>query len=551
MSHFLPQKNTQDRVYHLPRGKMLGGSSAINFMGYGRPCAEDIDDWSQKLGITGWSWDDLLPYFKRSEKLTSDLSNKREDSPLDLDYHGVDGSITTSLGPWHLPFEKTLLPTLDEVSGFPRPAEPYSGIHQGFYRSIFTIDRTAKPTRSYAGSDYLASNLGRPNLKVLTNTVASRVNLERSTDNSYHVSGVEVQHEGKSYVLKAQREIILSAGTFQTPQLLELSGIGDPAVLEEANIPCLVPNTDVGNNLQEHIMSAVVYELAPGLISLDSLKDPAIFQEHQRLYNEHNSGALSGIVNLTGYIPFASQVNSEQLEETLAKITEASPTVDPRFRPQNADFQRKQQEAIVTRMRDPKAADIQVVGSPAFFNIAKGYSHIGKLMAGPPPDHNACYSLVLSNMYPLSRGSVHVRSANVSDAPVIDPGFLSHPADVDVLAAGIKFADRVFKSDRLKDSLIKRVDPPASVNLDNVEEVRSFVRERIVSYHHALGTCAMGQVVDSRLRVKGVHGLRVVDAGVMPMQLSTFILATVYAVAEKAADMIKEDHQLFTKPTSK
>lgn len=550
MSHF-PQKNTKNRVYHLPRGKMLGGSSAINFMAYGRPCAEDIDDWSSKLGISGWSWDDLLPYFKRSERLTSDLSNGLEDSPLNSNYHGVDGSIITSLPPWQLPFEKTLLPTLDEVSGIARPADPNSGYHQGFFRSIFTIDRTTKPTRSYAGSGYLAPNIGRSNLKVLTNTVANRVILQRSPDRSYQVGGVEVQHKGKSYVLKARKEIILSAGTFQSPQLLELSGIGDPGILQGANIPCLVPNSDVGNNLQEHTMSAVVYELAPGFISLDSLKDPEVFQEHQRLYNEHNSGALSGIINLFGYIPFSSQVNSEQLEETLQQITEASPTVDSDSRPQNVEFQRKQQEAIVARMRNPKAADTQIVGSPAFFNIAKGYNHVGQLMTGPPPDHNACYSLVLSNMYPLSRGSVHVRSANVSDAPLIDPGFLSHPADVDVLAAGIKFADRVFKSDRLKDSVIKRVDPPLSVNLDNVEEARAFVRERIVSYHHALGTCAMGQVVDSRLRVKGVHGLRVVDASVMPMQVSTAILATIYAVAEKAADLIKEDHGLLTRSTSK
>lgn len=530
---------------------MLGGSSAINFMAYGRPCAEDIDDWSSKLGISGWSWEDLLPYFKRSESLTSDLSKNLEDSPLNSNYHGVDGSIITSLAPWQLPFEKTLLPTLDEVSGIARPADPNSGCHQGFFRSIFTIDRATKPTRSYAGSGYLAPNIGRPNLKVLANTVAKRLILQQSTDGFYQIGGVEVQHEGELYTLKAKKEIILSAGTLQSPQLLELSGIGDPSVLQEANIPCLVPNSNVGNNLQEHTMSAVVYELAPGLISLDSLKDPKVFQEQQRLYNEHNSGALSGIINLFGYIPFRSQVSSEIFAETLQRITEASSRSNPGPRPQITEFQRKQQEAIVARMQNPKAADIQVVGSPAFFNIAKGYNHVGKLMTGPPPDHNACYSLVLSNMYPLSRGSVHIRSANVSDAPLIDPGFLSHPADVNVLAAGIQFAERVFKSNRLKDSVIKRVDPPLSVNLDNVEEARAFVRERIVSYHHALGTCAMGQVVDSRLRVKGVHGLRVVDASVMPMQLSTAIVATVYAVAEKAADMIKEDYGLLTKSTFK
>ena len=542
------QKDTKDRVFHIPRGKMLGGSSGINFMAYGRPCAEDIDDWSEKLGIKGWSWSDLLPYFKRGEKLEFELPNIKNrdfnDCPIDLNLHGVSGAIHTSIGTWQIPFEKTLLPAFDEVSGLSRPQDPYNGTHLGFYRSLFTTDRTANPIRSYAVSGYLAPRTGRPNLKVLTNSLACKVIVERHYDGALLARGVELQHEGASHTTFAKKEIILSAGSLQSPQLLELSGIGDPKVLEEAQIPCVVHSPNVGNNLQEHIMSAVVYELASGVISMDSIfQDPALLQEHQRLYAESKSGALSGSVSLTGYIPYCSQVSKIEFEGTITDVLHP-PLESETSPPQNAIFQRKQREAIVARMRNPRAADIQFVGTPANFDIVRGHSNCSKLISGAPVGHNACYSITVSNMYPISRGNVHIQSSNPLDAPLIDPGFLSHPVDVDVLAAGVGFADRVFQSASIKDQVARRVDPPPEVNLQNKDIAREYVRDRIVTYHHAMGTCAMGQVVDERLRVKGVHGLRVVDASVLPMQISTAILATVYAIAEKAADMIAEDHSI-------
>ncbi len=523
---------------------MLGGSSGINFMAYGRPCAEDIDDWSKALGIPGWSWSDLLPYFIRSEKLEFDQPNiKNRDlnnCPVNQDLHGTDGAVHTSMSPWQVPFEESLLPAFDEVSGLSRPEDPYGGSHLGFYRSLFTIDRIGKPIRSYAGSGYMAPIIGRPNLRVLTNTLACKVLLESCNDGSLVARGVELQHEGIFYSAFAKREVILSAGSVRSPQLLELSGIGDLKVLEEAQIPFVIHNSDVGNNLQEHTMSAVVYELAPGVISLDSIfQDPAIAKEHQRLYTESYSGAMSGSMSVTGYIPYSSQVSKIELEETITCVS-SSALVNDQSPPQNALFQRRQQELIVTRTRDPRSANIQAIGTPANFDIARGHSNWDKLMSGAPIGYNACYSIVVSNMYPVSRGSVHVQSSSPLDAPLIDPGYLSNQADVNVMAAGVEFADRVFQSAPVKDKVARRVDPPPGINLGNKDVARAFVREHVVTYHHALGTCAMGQVVDECLRVKGVHGLRVVDASVLPMQISTAIQATVYAVAEKAADMIKK-----------
>lgn len=526
---------------------MLGGSSGLNFTAYSRPSTEDIDDWSSALGLQGWSWSDLLPYFKRSERLESghleQLNGNLEGGSLDQECHGLDGNIYTSLTKWQVPFETELGRAFDEESGLPRLKEPYNGYHTGFYRSLFTVNRTEKPTRSYAANGYLTPVAGRENLKVLTNACVRRIILERREEGTEHASGVNFQYDGALYSTFARREVVLCAGAIQSPQLLELSGIGDPKVLEDARIHCMVPNPHVGKNLQEHTMSAVVYELAPGVVSLDLiLQDPALLQAHQTLYQNSYSGAFSGCVNLAGCISYASQVGKSEFEDTIAKLKHGFHTniTSPS---QNEAFQTKQQEAIISRMRSGHSSDILLIGTPANFDIARGYNDCSKLTPGAPAPHNGCYSVTVSNMYPVSRGSVHIRTANYQDAPLIDPGFLTHPVDVDILAAGVAFADRVFQSPRLKELVARRVDPPSEVDIRNKNMAREFVRDRIVTYHHALGTCAMGQVVDERLRVKGVHGLRVVDASVFPMQISAAIIATVYAVAEKASDMIKEDLQ--------
>ncbi|KAG8157603.1 hypothetical protein KVR01_012645 [Diaporthe batatas] len=541
--HSTPQREAKNKVFHLPRGKLFGGSSAINFTTYVRPHAQDIDDWSSELGIEGWSFNDLLPYFKRHEHLEADQPNIAErnttESPLNLELHGVEGPIHTSLATWQIPFEEPLLDALGQVSGQSAPLEPYSGSHLGFYRSLLSIDRTGKPIRSYAANGFLAPALDRPNLCVLTDALAGKIIMSTDSTGLLVARGVEIHHQGTRRNVFASKEVILSAGSFQSPQLLELSGIGDPKILQQAQIPCVLSSPHVGNNLQEKTMSAVVYELGPGELSLDSaFLDPALGAEHFRLYMTTGSGALSGIANLMGFVPFASQVSNTGLEKTLSTVESSTPSV-----PQDLSFQAKQYKAIAGRLRDPNSASIQLLGSPANFDIAQGHADCSKLVHGPPAgSERPCYALIGSNMYPLSRGSVHIRTSDPRDEPAIDPGFFTHPADAHVLAASVALADRVLRSAQLEGKVGARVDPPPEVDLQDADAAREFVRDRIVTYHHALGTCAMGLVVDERLRVKGTRGLRVVDASVLPMQVSAAIMATVYAAAEKGADMIREDH---------
>jgi choline dehydrogenase-like flavoprotein len=332
----------------------------------------------------------------------------------------------------------------------------------------------------------------------------SKILLDKTT-----ARGVEFWRDGAFHNVFTTTEVILSASTVQSPRLLELSGIGDPDVLRTAGIDCVVPLPEVGNNLQEHPMTAATYELAPGEISLDSLfKDQALFQEHQRLYMEQHSGAMAGAMSVVGFLPYATLVSEQELGKLVSEVTASSLQLSEQ------EFQN-----IMAHLRSPKSAAVQFTGVPANFDLKFGHADQSKLMPGAPPDRNACYTVLVSANYPLSRGSSHVISPDPFAAPQIDLALLSHPVDASVLASGLRFVDRAFQSPQ--------------------------VRDRTMIYNHILGTCALGRVVDERLRVKGVRGLRVVDASVIPASLSGNIMSTVYALAEKAADMIKEDRIVY------
>ncbi|GKZ27311.1 hypothetical protein AbraIFM66951_004894 [Aspergillus brasiliensis] len=536
-----PQAQNQNRSHHIPRGKVLGGSSAINFMAYGRPSAVDLDDWSTAVGSSDWSWAGLAPYYRKSEQLESaGLTPSTSDvCPVQGEAHGTQGPIHTSLGPWQAPIETSLLAAMDETSGLSRPQEPWNGEHLGFHRCLFTIDRsTGLPRRSYSANGYLWPVLSRSNLHVLTNAAVTRILL----DDEQCTRGAELVFGSNHYQVTVKREVILSAGALESPKLLELSGIGDPGLLASLGVPCRVPLLGVGMNLQEHPVSAVVYELADGVLSMDAiLREESLLKQHLRLLQEEHSGAFSGPISLMGFIPYGPQVSAERLNETILSVLQPH-NYDTTDDAELATFQYRQRQRIAAHLLDSRSAGIQLVGIPSALGIDRAYADCSKLNPGPPPGRNACYSLMVSSMYPASRGSSHAQSRDPEAAPRVDFGFLTNHADVDVLATAVMVADNIFQSPRMKGQVLARVQPPPEINLHDAEQAREYVRDRLMSYHHALGTCALGSVVDEKLCVKGTQGLRVVDASVMPAQVSHAVLSTVYAVAEKAVNMIESTY---------
>ncbi|GCB28198.1 oxygen-dependent choline dehydrogenase [Aspergillus awamori] len=416
-------------------GKVLGGSSAVNFMAYGRPSAVDLDDWGTIAGYSDWSWAGLAPHYRKSEQLESaGLNGPASDlCPVQEEAHGTQGPIHTSLGPWQAPIETPLLAAMNETSGLSRPQEPYS-------------------------AGYLWPVLSRSNLHVLNNAAATRILL----DDKQCACGAEFVFDSNHYQVTVTPEVIPSAGTFESPKLLELSGIGEPEHLASLGVPCRVPLPGVGTNLQEHPVSAVVYELADGVLSIDAiLRDESLLKQHLQLLQEQHSGAFSGPVSLMGFIPYWPQVSAERLNETIVSVLQ--PHSD------NATDD----------------ADL-LVGFPSALAIYRVYADCSKLIPGPPPGRNACYSLMVSSMYPASRGSSHAQSRDPEAAQRVDLGFLTNPADLDVLATVVMVADNIFQSPRMKGQVLARVQPPPEVNLQDVEQAREYVRDRLMSYHHAL-----------------------------------------------------------------
>ncbi|KAL3455376.1 hypothetical protein BJX64DRAFT_272515 [Aspergillus heterothallicus] len=532
-----PQAGNNGKVHHVARGKCLGGSSSINFLAYCRPSREDVDRW-EELGNQGWNWHNLMPYYRNSERIAQGglpLQGSQDSFSLDGQFHGNEtGVIGTSFPSWRFPFEEPLLKALDETTGLARPSDPWGGDHLGFYGALSTIDRTGeRPVRCDAAAGYLKLMADRSNVKILTNALACRVILseeERSLDPPT-ARGVVFSCEEHMHRVLAKKEVILSCGSIKTPQLLELSGIGDPGVLEAAGIECRVTLPAVGCDLQEHPMTSVTYELTPDNQTLDTLfSDAALFGQYLQQYFAEGDGPVSGCMSLTGFIPYATLVSESRLEQSLANATSSNET---------GKFKHS-----LSLLRSKLSPSVQITCVPANFSPGSGYAHLNQVMPGAPVGRGPCYTFLISNSYPLSRGSIHIKTSDPFAAPTIDLGILSHDLDVDVLAAGVLFADKVFQSAHVREKTIARISPPASVNLDSWEAVRGYAKDQVLVFNHLLGTCAMGKddsaVVDGNLRVMGVQGLRVVDASVIPNQLSGNIIATVYALSERAADLIKQ-----------
>ncbi|KAJ9621623.1 hypothetical protein H2203_007112 [Taxawa tesnikishii (nom. ined.)] len=529
-----PQETAGNKTYSMPRGKVLGGSSAINYLMYVRGSRADYDGW-RSLGNEGWGWDDLAPYFSKHQTLDSPETTPPNPQFMPHaaadKYHGTSGPIHTSFNDFYAPFEEDFVTAAYEVGGTGNTlVDAWSGDHLGFYSSLGAVNRTTDPgKRSYAATGYLRPNLGRKNLKVLTEAQATRIVLDGT-----RATGIEFVHKGVRHQVSAAHEVILSAGVIQSPQLLELSGIGDPDVLRAAGVECVVENNRVGANFQDHVLGGMLFDLADGVQSMDALQGAEYAKAQQELYEKTNKGPYGSPGMLMGFVSYASLVSKEQLDATIAEIRENSLA--------QTDFEKAQEQVIVNQLSDPTFANIQAFCIPCQLDVSAG-SDQTKFFSAPPAEKNRC-SLLVCLEHPLSRGSVHIMSPDPLAPPRIDPGYFRNGADLKILAEGLKWMDRVAQQPVLKKSLGERILPPQDASLETEEQRIEYVRNHISTQYHLIGTCTMGEVVDDKLKVKGVEGLRVVDASVFPGHVSGNIMATTYAVAEKGADLIKADGPL-------
>ncbi len=463
-----PEANTRGRVIAIPRGKGLGGSSLINGMIYVRGQPRDYDQWAQ-AGCAGWSFDDVLPYFRKLE-----------------DFHGRPDPLRGQGGP--LPVtEVTERPALAEAfiaaageAGYPRNPD-YNGRRQDGFGYYQVNQRNGR--RVSAEKAYLEPARGRANLAIRTETHVTRIELEAG-----RAVAVRYRQGGDEHVVRARREIVVAAGAFQSPQLLELSGIGDPAVLAGAGLAVRHALPGVGANYIDHFCTRMNWRVSQPVTLNEATRGVRLAAAVLQYF-----AARRGILTLGTGLAFGFV----------------------RSRPDLAD------------------PDVQ------YFFMHASYANAAERKL----DHLPGMTIGVAQMRPESRGTIHARSPDPLAPPAIRPNFLAARTDQLCMIEGMRIARHVVGQPAMAPYRGEEMSPGAACISD--DDWLAFARENGQTIYHACGTCRMGRdpmaVVDERLAVHGVAGLRVVDASIMPTIVSANTQAAVLMIAEKAADMIAAD----------
>lgn len=466
--HAEPDPNLNNRRIYQPRGRTLGGSSAINGMIQVRGQPEDFDGWEAQ-GAKGWGWKDTLPYFIKSE------CNSRGANA----FHGGSGPLAVSDIAERHPLVDAMIagsaelgiPTTDDFNGASQEGAGYLQL------------TTKNGWRCSAAVGYLRPAKGRPKLSVETDAHVTRVLFEGT-----RAVGVEYRHGGRTVEARANREVLLAAGALQSPQLLQLSGIGNQALLQERGIAVKQHLPGVGENLQDHLILRIMYRCTQPITTNDDLKNPL-------------KKILTGLRwALLRRGPMAVGVMMGGM------ITRALP--------------------------DSKTPDYQLF-----------LSTVSAEERGAMPHPWSGFSFNYYPLRPTSRGHVRIGSSDPMLAPAMQFNYLSTDHDRAHMLAGMKLSRKVAATRAFAPYVESEYKPGAAVQSD--DEILSYVRAAGTTGFHACGSCRMGEdagaVVDSRLRVRGLQGLRVADASVMPTLVSGNTNAATIMIAEKAADLIRDD----------
>ncbi|KAL0260893.1 hypothetical protein SLS55_004585 [Diplodia seriata] len=418
-----PLEGMDGIVHNIPRGKVLGGSSGINYMMYVRGSERDYDDWAALSGDPGWSFANMRQYITKHqtlEPIPDSITNRAAMSTIGVN-HGTNGPIHTSFNDTRLPIEDAFLAAADQAAHITeKPVDAWGGDHYGFYNGLGSVyhrgsnephSHPLAGKRSYAARGYFseAGIAHRPNLRVLCEARVTRILLSDHDDGEEHnkpsAVGVAFTHassNGQNEV-RAKREVLLCAGAIQSPQVLELSGIGDPGVLARAGVDVKVPLPSVGENFQDHVVTGAAYGLAPGVISGDSLWHPQAMAEAQRALVEQAAGPLTATASGQGFVSYKQLASKEELDKTIASIRETQRKATA--------FQQRQLDLIIKHLEDDKSANIQYILIPAHGNLTdESIKDQSKLwMPGDPAKPEVVWGCALQ--YPVSRGSVHISSA--------------------------------------------------------------------------------------------------------------------------------------------
>jgi choline dehydrogenase len=463
-----PEPGLNGRTVFQPRGKVLGGSSSINGLLYVRGQHEDYDRWRQH-GNSGWGYDDVLPYFKRAEDQQRGAD----------DFHATGGPLPVSDWRHRDPISEAFVDAAAE-SGIPVNAD-FNGASQegaGFFQTT-----TRRGRRASTAVAYLRPAQGRGNLLVETSALAQRILFD-----GRRASGIEYRQAGQLRTARARKEVLVSSGAFNSPQLLQLSGVGPADLLQKYGIDIVLDAPGVGHDLQDHMQVRVVNRCPQRITLNDVVNHPLRRILAGAQYAAFRTGPLTIAAGTSG----AFFKTSPRL---------ATPDIQIHFLPFSTD-----------RM-------------------------------GEKLHPFSAFSASICQLRPESRGSLRIKSADPAVPPEIRINYLATETDRTANVEGLKILRKILKAPALSAYVTEEIDPGAKVSTD--EELLDYCRERGSTIYHPASTCRMGNdplaVVDQRLKVRGLEGLRVVDASVMPDLVSGNTNAPVIMIAEKASEMILQD----------
>ncbi|PSN46845.1 Glucose dehydrogenase [FAD, quinone] [Blattella germanica] len=483
-----------------PRGKVMGGSSVLNYMVHTRGNRRDFDEW-EKLGNTGWGYDDILPYFLKSENLEIPELAK------DKTYHSTGGYLTISYPPYHTPLAEAFLEAGREIG---QPITDYNGKSQiGF---SFVQTTTKNGTRWSASRGFLHPIRKRKNLNVKKRSQVTKVLLDPKTKAAY---GVEFTRRGKRYIVRARKEVILSAGAINSPQLLMLSGVGPREHLEDMNIP-VIKDLPVGFNLMDHMSVIGITHVVNQSVSL---RTDTVLEDGKNLvdYFSLHKGPLSatGAAEALAFYDFDDPQDPD-----------GDPDIELLF------------------LGGSVVSDVALRRS---FGISDNvYDAVYK-----PIEENHTWMVIPELLKPKSRGRIMLKDKNPMHKPLLYHGYLQHPQDMETTLKGIKLILKLGQTKAFQKYGSRLLDIPVpgcrSFQFGSDDYWRCVIRHLTFSIYHLSGTCKMaprrdpGAVVDPRLSVYGVKNLRVIDASIIPVVPRAHTNAATVMIAEKGSDMIKDD----------
>ncbi|KAI3608921.1 glucose oxidase [Moniliophthora roreri] len=519
----VPQAHLNDRVLTVNAGKALGGSTVVNAMIFPRAKKEQYDVWGLLNNNSSWTWEGLLPFFKKSESFTVPTDFQiAHGVRYDPEFHGFDGTLKVGFPNYFFP-QSLLWQNTSVGLGFPVATDLSNGEPHAVGPSPFSIDATNQ-TRCSAVCGYYTPFADRPNFTIITNATVTRILWAPNTDNSslLKATGVEYIANGEKITLEVTEEVILSAGTIGSPKVLELSGVGNSTILTAAGVEPVLDLPTVGENLAAGQtpspsipFSQKIYFFETLSLHLNSLSFGT------KTAQASSIGMYAAISKSLGIAAPLDVLSESRLNSLLTQAESNLSYYATQFSNGNPDLAKgieAQHRLALSLYRENQQLCLEM-------NVDPGY-------VGPTPLENRParnFTTINTILHaPLARGRSHISSSNYSAPPLVDPAYWAHPLDVAIHVAGIKLAKTMLKSPPLDSIYDGEFEP----GVDSDEEIEQWLRGVLTSDNHEIGTLSMlprelGGVVDTQLKVYGTNNVRVADASIIPFPVSAHIAADI------------------------